>query len=257
MAHQDHPAQARADDGRGHHRRVVQGEGDPVAQKGEALFSVESDKAVLEVEARAAGVLRKVLRAQAGTTVPIMTPVGIVGAAGRGYQRPTWRDEPALGRRSGRGPRLGGGAPDRAARCAKGRTGRSGARVADGRIFASPRARRVAAERGIDLALVTGSGPNGRIIERDVLAYAAASPRATPLARRLAAQEAGLPLTAVPAAGGRVSPRRGAGGAAPTPAPRHAPLADGRGGGHAAWPGCGRSSPSAWPPRRTPRRPSP
>ena len=54
------------------------GEGDPV-ERGDALFSVESDKAVLEVEAKAKGVLRKVL-VPAGEKVPIMTPVAIVGA---------------------------------------------------------------------------------------------------------------------------------------------------------------------------------
>ena len=49
-----------------------------------------------------------------------------------------------------------------------------------GRIFASPRARKTAREHAIDLALLTGSGPNGRIVEQDVLDYAALKPEATP-----------------------------------------------------------------------------
>jgi len=74
------------------------------------------------------------------------------------------------------------------------------------RIFASPRARRAAAERGLDLRQVQGSGPSGRIIEADVLAFAAAQPRATPLARKVAA-EAGIGLSGVAASGpgGRIT----------------------------------------------------
>jgi len=89
------------------------------------------------------------------------------------------------------------------------------------RIVASPRARRVAAERGVDLAYVAGSGPDGRIVEKDVLAYAAAQPKATPLARRLAA-EAGIPLAEVAAEGARVTAEQVRAAAAP-PAPVYAP----------------------------------
>ncbi len=199
-------------------------EGDPVA-RGEALFSVESDKAVLEVEARAAGVLRKVL-VPAGTTVPIMTPVGIVGAADEDIS--ALLAETSTAEATERAPAPASAAPPPtvgSALRAEGAPAADGARVADGRIIASPRARRVAAERGVDLAFVTGSGPQGRIIERDVLAYAAAQPAATPLARRLAA-EAGLPLTAVPAAGGRITAAEVRATPAPTPAPATPPVAD-------------------------------
>jgi pyruvate dehydrogenase E2 component (dihydrolipoamide acetyltransferase) len=56
----------------------LKAEGDPV-QRGEVLFTLESDKAVLEVEARAKGVLRKIL-VPAGVAVPIMSVVGIIAA---------------------------------------------------------------------------------------------------------------------------------------------------------------------------------
>ena len=60
--------------------------------------------------------------------------------------------------------------------------------VREGRIFASPRAKKLAREEGVDLAYIDGSGPNGRIIERDVQAYITAVPKATPVAQRVAEQ---------------------------------------------------------------------
>jgi pyruvate dehydrogenase E2 component (dihydrolipoamide acetyltransferase) len=73
--------------------------------------------------------------------------------------------------------------------------------TAPGRVFASPRARKLAAERGVDLARVQGSGPEGRIVEQDVQAHleVVSGPAATPVARKMA-EQAGLELTAVPGA---------------------------------------------------------
>ena len=75
-----------------------------------------------------------------------------------------------------------------------------------GRLFASPRARLRAQERNVPLASLTGSGPNGRVVEADVLAASASRTSATPLARRLAAEH-GLKLAAVSGSGtgGRVT----------------------------------------------------
>jgi len=73
-----------------------------------------------------------------------------------------------------------------------------------GRVFSSPRARKLAAERGIDLAAVKGSGPDGRIVEADVLAWAERQPPATPLARHMA-QELGVSLEGLAPAGTRVT----------------------------------------------------
>ena len=69
-----------------------------------------------------------------------------------------------------------------------------------GRIFASPRARKAARESGVALAGIEGSGPNGRIVERDVLAYVAAQPKASPVAQRLA-ESLGVDLRAVTGSG--------------------------------------------------------
>jgi pyruvate dehydrogenase E2 component (dihydrolipoamide acetyltransferase) len=198
------------------------GEGDPV-ERGDALFSVESDKAVLEVEAKAKGVLRKVL-VPAGEKVPIMTPVAIVGAPEEDISDLLTEGGPAATREptAASAPAQGEQAPRPEVPGTEYReVEQAPVHAAGERIVASPRARRVAAEMGVDLAYVAGSGPNGRIIEKDVLAYAASQPKATPLAQRLAA-EAGMPLAAVPSDGGRVTAeqvRAATTGFAPPPQP--------------------------------------
>jgi pyruvate dehydrogenase E2 component (dihydrolipoamide acetyltransferase) len=77
---------------------------------------------------------------------------------------------------------------------------------ASDRIFSSPRARKLAREKGVDLALVAGSGPNGRIVERDVVAFLESAPKATPVAQRVA-EQAGVDLREVQSSGpgGRVT----------------------------------------------------
>ena len=196
------------------------GEGDPV-ERGDALFSVESDKAVLEVEAKAKGVLRKVL-VPAGEKVPIMTPVAIVGAPDEDISDLLTEGGPAATREptAASAPAQGEQAPRPEVPGTEYReVEQAPVHAAGERIVASPRARRVAAEMGVDLAYVAGSGPNGRIIEKDVLAYASSQPKATPLARRVAA-EAGMPLAAVPSGGGRVTAEQVRAAAQPAPSPR-------------------------------------
>lgn len=149
-------------------------EGDPIA-RGEPLFSVESDKAVLDVEATAAGFLRRVL-VPAGAKVPVLAVVALVTSRA---------DEPIEGEWAAREHVRTEGAEVRAEVPAG--PSAEAAAAAAGRLLASPRARRAAREKGVDLAGVTGSGPGGRIVERDVEAHAAARPKASPLAARAAA----------------------------------------------------------------------
>lgn len=192
----------------------VKQEGDAVS-RGDVLFQVESDKAVLEVEARSRGVLRKILL-EPGVKVPVMTVVGIIGSAdedisalltkaGGGEVEPAPSTAPA--ETAAPAPDATPTAPVAAAPVREG-----------GRIFSSPRARKTAAKLSVDIALVTGTGPNGRIVEKDVLAYAEAQPAATPLARRVA-QEAGVSLADVTASGSRIGARDVVAASAPAPAP--------------------------------------
>jgi pyruvate dehydrogenase E2 component (dihydrolipoamide acetyltransferase) len=174
-------------------------EGDPVA-RGDLLFSIESDKAVLEVEATAKGTLRKIL-VPAGQVVPVLTVVALITRTA---------DEDIS---SHIAPPAEMAVTHRPAKVRAEELAEPGAEAAKtepvqttGRIFASPRARKTARERGVDLTLVAGSGPNGRIVERDVLDHLATSPRATPMAIKTA-DALGIDLTQVTGTGisGRIT----------------------------------------------------
>jgi len=167
--------------------------GQPV-QKGEPLYQIETDKAVLEVEAPADGVLRKVFY-DAGSKVPVLTVVGLIAAPDEdisAYQPPEHAQRVEADQ----------AAETKAAPAAA----PVEQRVAPGRIIASPRARKLAAQENVDLSQIKGTGPGGRIVERDVRAYLEAQPVATPVARRIAA-EAGLELAAIKGTGpgGRIT----------------------------------------------------
>jgi pyruvate dehydrogenase E2 component (dihydrolipoamide acetyltransferase) len=142
-----------------------------VLRRGEVICEVETEKAVFEVEAPDDGVLLKII-APAGTKVPVFAVIAIVGDPGEEI-------DPAL--------LLPPAAPeDRAVDVAAIRRGMAA------RVGASGRARRLASEKGVDLSEVAGSGPQGRITERDVLihvekrkfAVEALRGRAEPLSRR-------------------------------------------------------------------------
>ncbi|HOV74655.1 MAG TPA: dihydrolipoamide acetyltransferase family protein [Candidatus Hydrogenedentes bacterium] len=154
-------------------------EGDPV-NAGEPLFSIQTDKAEVECESPASGILRKILL-EPDVMVPVLTVVALIGEA----------DEPL--------PDEGGGRRAEG----KGTPGPSVSLPTSGVTSlqpvvpqphppspnpkaASPRAKALAAERGVDLGGVTGTGAGGRIMADDVLA-AAVDVKASPTARRLAA----------------------------------------------------------------------
>ena len=142
-------------------------EGDAV-KSGETLAEVETDKAVMELVARADGQLLKVVVAE-GTTVPVGNVVAWIGKPG----------EKVDGDGAGSGKREAGSAPAPApvsAPAAKTAPAplapeppRQPAAPADAtRVKASPLARRIASDAGVDLKLLQGSGPGGRVIKRDV-----------------------------------------------------------------------------------------
>lgn len=131
--------------------------GDAVAE-GDVIATIETDKANVEVTSFKAGVIRQLLVA-AGAAVPVNTPIAIVGAAGEPI------DLAALGVKPSAPPAT----PEKAAAPAK--AGPAPAAVKAGPVIASPVARRMADELGIDLHLVAGSGPEGRIVKRDIEEY--------------------------------------------------------------------------------------
>jgi len=171
-------------------------EGEPI-KRGDLLFTVESDKAVLEVESTARGFLRKIL-VPAGQPVPVLTVVGLITRqADEDISSYGEAATPAAAPQVTETKKPAAPAPEAAA---------PEAEKPAGRIIASPRARRVAREKRIDLSLVTGSGPGGRITEQDVLAHAATQPKATPVAIKTA-EALGVDLASVTGTGvgGRIT----------------------------------------------------
>jgi pyruvate dehydrogenase E2 component (dihydrolipoamide acetyltransferase) len=157
---------------------------------------VETDKATFEVPAGAAGTVLKVLHA-AGDDVPVLKPIMVVGEAGE-----TWSLDGAGGGTEGPAgtpadiPAQGPGPAAEAESPAAGQEaprngGPEGGRAASGPAAISPRARKLAAAEAVDPGTISGTGPGGRIIERDVAAALAGRPPLTAaakaeLARRIA-----------------------------------------------------------------------
>ena len=137
-------------------------EGDEV-KAGDVLAEVETDKAVMELVARAGGTLLKQVVA-AGATVPVTSVVGWIGAPGEAMEGGATAPPPIaspVGRSEGQTVRPSEGAS------------------VPGRRRASPLARKLAEEQGVDLGALAGSGPEGRIVKRD-LEGAATRPSARP-----------------------------------------------------------------------------
>ncbi|HEY4026235.1 MAG TPA: dihydrolipoamide acetyltransferase family protein [Candidatus Dormibacteraeota bacterium] len=149
-------------------------------QRGEVLAEIESDKASFEIEAEAAGVLH--IMVGKGQAVPVGDVIGRIGGeapaaapapAPAPEARPAAPAPPAEQPRPAPPPQ-----PEPSPAAAPGRAGENGA----GRVKASPLARRLAEEMGVDLAAIEGTGPEGRIVKEDVLAAAARSGRRAPAA---------------------------------------------------------------------------
>jgi pyruvate dehydrogenase E2 component (dihydrolipoamide acetyltransferase) len=134
--------------------RWLKSEGEPVA-KGEPLFELDTDKVTQEVEAEAAGVLLKIAISEG--EVPVGQTVAFIGAEGEDVPEAPAPPPQEEAKASEPEPTPVQEAPQQAA-IASG----------NGRIKASPLARRMARERGIELAGIRGTGPDGRIVAEDV-----------------------------------------------------------------------------------------
>lgn len=164
----------------------LKGEGDSV-ENGEPIAEIETDKAVVEFESYAAGVVRQILVA-AGNTVPVGEPIAIVGeaaeAAAPAPEPPAADDAPVAAAADDAPeeppsaaipmPPASDDAPDVE------ETPEPPLAAPAAPLRASPVARRLADERGINIAEVQGTGPGGRITRDDVIAYAAAPPQPAP-----------------------------------------------------------------------------
>ncbi|HEV8265843.1 MAG TPA: dihydrolipoamide acetyltransferase family protein [Gemmatimonadales bacterium] len=170
-------------------------EGDAV-KSGETLAEVETDKAVMELVARADGQLIKVM-APEGSTVPVGSVVAWIGAPG---EKVDGGSAAAPAATSGSEKRETGNVT---ATPTPPRAPAPGPTPADAtRVKASPLARRIATEVGLDLKLVTGSGPGGRVIKRDLEGATPPAPAATaatfPVSRIPSPERSGAPYDDVP-----------------------------------------------------------
>jgi len=172
--------------------------GDTVT-KGETLFAYETDKASFEEVSPADGVVLESFH-QEGDEVPVLLNMMVIGQPGEDYS--------AL---------LGESAPEVVAVAAPAAPAPSAAPVASAapapvvavsapaakttESFVSPRAKALAAKEALDASQLTGSGPNGRVIEKDVQAALENRPKLTPLAKKIAMEEGVQPTTGTGLAG--------------------------------------------------------
>ena len=192
-------------------------EGEAV-KSGEAIAEIETDKATMEMEAADDGVLGRILVSAGTAGVKVNEPIALLLEEGE--------DKSALGkiptpkaataappvmpakagiqtesRATDSGPRLSPGTGPASAGLTK--PGIEGPAPKAGRVAASPLAKRLAKDAGVDLARVAGSGPHGRIIRRDIEAVAAGklpmlAPAAVPVGAKAPPVDASMPFTEVP-----------------------------------------------------------
>jgi pyruvate dehydrogenase E2 component (dihydrolipoamide acetyltransferase) len=141
--------------------------GDTV-KSGDVIAEIETDKATMEVEAVDEGVVEDILVAEGSENVKVNTPIARLSGEGDSAPAPA-----AATKAEAKAPE-----PAKAAEAPKAEAPKpapapapapAAAKAADGgRIFASPLARRLAEQKGVDLAAVTGTGPHGRIVKFDI-----------------------------------------------------------------------------------------
>lgn len=214
---------------KGNLARWLKKEGDAI-KSGDIIAEIETDKATMEVEAVDEGTLAKILVPDGTSDVPVNDVIGVIAgegedarsvagsggaAAGQGSaaaagttpassraEQPKGDLEVPVGHQYERAPQMekvGGTAATPGA--ANGGAANGHDTGAGGRVFASPLARRVAKENGIDLSALQGSGPHGRVVERDVKgAISGASGRTAPASAPAASPQAKAPELSRPAA---------------------------------------------------------
>lgn len=176
--------------------------GDPV-KKNEILFVVATDKLTVDVESPADGVLLAITVTE-GQEVPVGKPIGVIGEIGE-----TVEDASSAAPAEALAVPAKQAAPSPVAAVAAANRAI--------RIPSSPKAKKIAGEKGIDLSAVTPTGPNGWIVAKDVLG-ASAAPKTSPVAAKMAA-DAGMDLTNIRASGPRIMKADVAAALTPAPAP--------------------------------------
>ena len=201
--------------------RWLKKEGEEVA-RGDVIAEIETDKATVEYEAYTGGIMAKIV-AEEGVAIPVGGLIAVMTAPGEAIPEDILTDAAIAAATHAPAAPVAVETPAPVETAAPA--------ASDGEVRASPLARRLAKERGVDLAGITGTGPGGRITEADIpdqgAAAAAASSngyiKASPLAKRLA-RERGIDLAVLSGTGpgGRIIeadvPEHAPPAAAPAPA---------------------------------------
>ena len=133
--------------------------------KGDVLAEIETDKATVEVESSASGVVLQLIVDQ-GTMVPVNAPIAVVGAAGEKVDAPAAAQAPTSSKVESQ--KSADEKPTAPTQPTPAPVQEASAPLAAGPIKASPLAKKIAREKNVDLSLVQGSGPHGRVVRKDV-----------------------------------------------------------------------------------------
>ncbi|MDR3353558.1 MAG: 2-oxo acid dehydrogenase subunit E2 [Synergistaceae bacterium] len=152
----------------------TEGEG---VKKGEPLYSLETDKLTNEIESTEDGILRKILM-EGGSTAPCLAPVAIIGGA----------DEDISALLASAGTQVKAESAGAPVTASKGKEETPAAAPSGERVVASPAARKLAKEKGVDISLVQGSGPNGRVELKDVENFDPSRAKTSPVASKMMAE---------------------------------------------------------------------
>ena len=145
---------------------------------GEVLFEYETDKASFQEEAQVAGVVLT-LFAEEGDEVPVLQNLLVIGKEGESFAEFATGVSPAEEVKEAEVEEVKKEAPQADIKST----------TVESTGFISPRAKKLAEKEALNTSAINGSGPNGRIIERDVVAAIASQPKVTPLAKKVAAAE--------------------------------------------------------------------
>ncbi|KTT73791.1 pyruvate dehydrogenase complex dihydrolipoamide acetyltransferase [Sphingomonas sanguinis] len=183
-------------------------EGDTV-KSGDIMAEIETDKATMEFEAVDEGVIAKILVAEGSDNVKVGTVIAILAEEGEdasSVQAPSKSETPAPAKpmptdptdpnKTGSEAKPAERTVEQAEDHGKPADSGGGITVGNGRAIASPLARRIASQKGLDLSAVTGSGPNGRIVKADVENAQPGQAKAAAPAASASAETASAPAAA-------------------------------------------------------------
>jgi pyruvate dehydrogenase E2 component (dihydrolipoamide acetyltransferase) len=182
--------------------RWLKAEGDAVAP-GDVIAEIETDKATMEVEAVDEGVLAKILIAEGVEEVAVNTPIAILLEDGEddsgldGFDTGGAAAAPAPAAEAP-APQAAEPAAAPAATPVLAATPTAPVAASGGRVIASPLARRLAVQQGIDLGQVTGSGPTGRIVKVDIENFSGAPAAASVAPAAIVSVEGDAPYEVLP-----------------------------------------------------------